>query len=156
MPTQDRAGTAGNFSKIAMKCTKQWWEVDGKSGEVRSQLTAETRLMHWAYYSAAPAMRSKISVNSKAPALQTSSVCDMLDDTGADSASLENNSSGLHESLCRCVLAIYFLAENQFFLRVRKKDREKEQKQSLSKTEECAYAFNTALNKKGNKISAVL
>lgn len=101
-------------------------------------------------------MRSKISVNSKAPALLMSSVCDMLDDTSADSASLENNCSGLHESLCRCVLAVYFLAENQFFLIVRKKDSEKEQKQSLSKTEECVYALNTALNKKGNKISAVL
>lgn len=85
-----------------------------------------------------------------------SSVCDMLDDTGADSASLENNSLGLHESRYRYVLVVYFLEENQFFLRVRKKDSEKEQKQSLSKTEECVYALNTALNKKGNKISAVL
>lgn len=48
VPTQERAGTAADCSKIAMNCTKQWCELDGKSGEARSRLTAEMRMMNWA------------------------------------------------------------------------------------------------------------
>lgn len=65
-----------------------------------------------------------------------SSVCDMLDDTDADSASLENNSSGLHESLYRYILVVYF-SRKPIFLESQEKDSEKEQKQSLFKTGVC-------------------
>lgn len=59
----------------------------------------------WAWPSAAPATRSKIRVNSKAPALQMSSVTGGLGDGDADSASLVNNSSGVM-NLYRCVLVV--------------------------------------------------